>query len=29
MVETIEQIIQYLFKQDKAKQYEVKEYKQI
>lgn len=27
MVGTIEQIIQYLFKQDKTKQYEVKEYK--
>lgn len=28
MVGTIEQIIQYLFKQDKTKQYEVKEYKE-
>ena len=28
MVGTIEQIIQYLFKQDKTKQYELKEYKQ-
>lgn len=27
MVGTIEQVIQYLFKQDKTKQYEVKEYK--
>lgn len=27
MVGTIEQIIQYLFKQDKTKQYELKEYK--
>lgn len=29
MVGTIEQVIQYLFKQDKTKKYEVKEYKQI
>lgn len=28
MVGTVEQVIQYLFKQDQAKQYEVKEYKQ-
>lgn len=28
MIGTIEQIIQYLFKQDKTKQYEVKEYKE-
>jgi len=28
MTGTIEQIIQYLFKQDRAKQYEVKEYKE-
>ncbi len=28
MIGTIEQIIQYLFKQDRAKQYEVKEYKE-
>lgn len=28
MIGTIEQVIQYLFKQDKTKQYEVKEYKQ-
>lgn len=28
MVGTIEQVIQYLFKQDKTKKYEVKEYKQ-
>lgn len=28
MVGTIEQIIQYLFKQDKSKKYEVKEYKE-
>lgn len=28
MVGTIEQIIQYLFKQDKTKQYEVKEYRE-
>ena len=27
MVGTIEQVIQYLFKQDKTKKYEVKEYK--
>lgn len=27
MIGTIEQVIQYLFKQDKTKQYEVKEYK--
>lgn len=29
MVGTIEQVIQYLFKQDKTKKYEVKEYKQV
>ena len=28
MIGTIEQVIQYLFKQDKTKQYEVKEVKQ-
>ena len=28
MIGNIEQIIQYLFKQDKTKQYEVKEYKE-
>lgn len=28
MVGTIEQIIQYLFKQDKTKKYELKEYKE-
>ena len=28
MIGTIEQVIQYLFKQDKTKKYEVKEYKQ-
>ena len=28
MVGTIEQVIQFLFKQDKTKKYEVKEYKQ-
>lgn len=29
MVGSIEQVIQYLFKQDKTKKYEVKEYKQV